>query len=79
MIASRTKVTKRENSEMKARLAKLIEKQSLTLKAEDNSDIHTVMQQVQPRVEKEFPVDSPQYIFFQQQVGLSDNPYGSCR
>ena len=80
MIASRPKVTRRQNSVMKTRLAKLvyIEKQFLTLEAEDKNDIHTVMQEVQPRVEKEFPVDSQQLFYFQQQVGLSDKPYGSC-
>jgi len=69
------KVARRQNHNLKAKLTKLIEEQSVSLQSEDVMDISTVTSDVQPLVESNFPPQSPQRIFWEQQLlynGLKD-------
>jgi hypothetical protein len=69
------KVARRQNQEIRAKLQKFIDEQSLPLGTDDANDIGTLMSNVQPLVESNFSPDSPQRVLWEQQVmynGLRD-------
>ncbi len=69
------KLSRQQNKGLQAKIAKLIEKESLSLQDEDATDISTVMKDVQSLVEANFPTNTPQRVFWDQQVlfnGLKD-------
>lgn len=53
---------------LKAKVAKLVEAHSLRLHDKDAADITSVIEDVTPLVESNFPLHSPQRIFWDQQV-----------
>ena len=69
------KSARQQNTVLKAKIAGLIQDQAVPLQAEDATDIGAIMRDVQPLVEANFPSNTPQRIFWEQQVlynGLKD-------
>ena len=50
---------------LEEKIAALIHAESVTLQAEDQADLTSVLDSVQPLVEKQFPMTSPQRIFWE--------------
>ena len=63
-LRSSTKRVKR----LQAKVDKLIERKAIHLESEDADDISHVMAEVDPTVRASFPEDSPQHIFWEQQL-----------
>lgn len=62
------KISGQHIAALKAKVAKLVESHSLRLHDKDASDITSVIKDVTPLVESNFPLHSPQRIFWDQQV-----------
>ncbi len=59
---------KQRNKRLEDKVKELIEKSGVLLQPDDSSDLSSIMNEATPRIEKEFPVDSPQRIFWEQQL-----------
>ena len=62
------RISSQQVTALKAKFAKLIEAHSVSLHERDTSDIASVIADMTPTVEREFPEHSPQRIFWDQQV-----------
>ncbi len=61
-------LVKQRNKRLEDKVKELIEKSGVLLQPDDCSDLLSIMTEVTPRIEKDFPVDSPQRIFWEQQL-----------
>lgn len=61
-------VAKQKNVKLEARISKLIDDNAVHLDEHDATDIISLMSEVSPAVKANFPPDSPQRIFWDQQV-----------
>ena len=69
------KLERQRVKRLEMKVSKLIEDQAISLHDGDTADISSIIADVSPVVEKEFPPDSPQRIFWEQQMhynGLKD-------
>ena len=62
------KSSRQQNDHLKEKLADLISNNSISLQAGDDDDISAVLSDVEPLVHSSFPPDSPQRLFWDQQV-----------
>ena len=56
---------------LEEKIAALIDDESVPLLAEDQADLTSVMDSVRPLVEKQYPMSSPQRIFWEQQAAFN--------
>lgn len=59
---------KQRLSKMKSKVMSMIESESVLLEGEDSADMTSIAAEITPHVENAFPADSPQRIFWDQQV-----------
>ncbi len=59
---------KQRNKRLENKVKELIEKSGVLLQPDDCSDLLSIITESTPRIEKDFPVDSPQRIFWEQQL-----------
>ena len=57
---------------LEVKIHSLIEAQSVSLQEEDANDVNAVIKAVQPLVEEQFPANTPQRIFWDQQVQFNN-------
>ena len=62
------KVATRKLSTLEGKIKRIMETQAIHLEGNDNSDISSIVSDVTPLVEKNYPPNTPQRIFWDQQI-----------
>ncbi len=58
---------KKKNKRIELKVQKILEKEAVSLHPEESTDISHLISELNPTVEQQFPPDTPQHIFWEQQ------------